>query len=244
MPPRHGRLTKKRRRIFGASSRRSRRVLLPKEICMAFWVRLMQVWAKRPLLSPKDKKPWPCVPLPKIHLRAPKKRRAWRVSTLCWGMSITRFPFSSRCCRYRVAVRCFLLLQRCDSIRSGTKSATTVVFRNWPQKRNRDVGKIFAELAVCGVKEAFASRCDGRKNVRRYSDFSALKIADSSSTKAVSFSSARTTNRFPSPRCASATKKVRPRESTAETQSQLQPALLGLSAMISQYLTRSIVIYV
>src|SRR6266699_7104712 len=34
-------------------------------------------------------------------------------------------------------------------------------------------------------------------------------------------------------RCASATKIVRPRESTAETQPQLQPALLRLSAIIS-----------
>src|SRR5260370_39149609 len=101
-------------------------------------------------------------------------------------MLITRFAFSTGCCRYRMAVRCSLLLQRCDSIRPGTKLETIPAFRNWPQKRNRDVGKIFAELAVCGVKEAFASRCDGRKNVRRYSNFSALKIADSSSTKAVS----------------------------------------------------------
>src|SRR5213596_3372040 len=38
------------------------------------------------------------------------------------------------------------------------------------------------------------------------------RIADSSSTNAVSFSSARTTKRFPSSRCASATKIVRPRE--------------------------------
>jgi hypothetical protein len=37
--------------------------------------------------------------------------------------------------------------------------------------------------------------------------------------------------------CASATKIVRPPESTVETQPQLQPALLRLSAMISQYFT-------
>src|SRR5438874_1143133 len=49
--------------------------------------------------------------------------------------------------------------------------------------------------------------------------------------------SARTTNRFPSPRCASATKIVRPLESKADSQPQLQPALLRLSAMISQYFT-------
>src|SRR6266567_9531433 len=62
-----------------------------------------------------------------------------------------------------------------------------------------------------------------------------VRIADSNSTNAVSFSSARTTKRFPSSRCASATKIVRPRESTVATQPQLQPARLRLSAMISQY---------
>jgi len=46
------------------------------------------------------------------------------------------------------------------------------------------------------------------------------RIADSSSTNAVNFSSARTTKRFPLPRCASATKIVRPLECTAETQPQ------------------------
>ena len=61
---------------------------------------------------------------------------------------------------------------------------------------------------------------------------SAARIADSSSTNAVSFSSARTTKRFPSSRCASAIQIVRPLESIAETQPQLQPALLRLSAMM------------
>ena len=42
-----------------------------------------------------------------------------------------------------------------------------------------------------------------------------------------------TTKRFPSSRCAPATKIVRPLESTAETQRQLEAALLRLSAMIS-----------
>jgi hypothetical protein len=45
--------------------------------------------------------------------------------------------------------------------------------------------------------------------------------------------------RFPSPRCASAIPTVRPCASKADTQPQLQPALLRLSAMISQYLTRA-----
>src|SRR5437867_11618887 len=38
---------------------------------MSIWVWPMQVWAKRRLLSPKDKKPWPRIPLPKIHWRGP-----------------------------------------------------------------------------------------------------------------------------------------------------------------------------
>src|SRR5712691_5159839 len=66
-------------------------------------------------------------------------------------MPITRFPFSNGCCRYRMALR---LLQRCcDSIRCGIKSATILVFRNWPQKRNRELGKLSSELAVCRVKQ-------------------------------------------------------------------------------------------
>src|SRR5437763_6963229 len=52
------------------------------------------------------------------------------------------------------------------------------------------------------------------------------RIAGSSSTNAVSFSSARTTKRFPSSRCVSTIQIVRPLESTPERQPQLQPALL------------------
>jgi hypothetical protein len=62
-----------------------------------------------------------------------------------------------------------------------------------------------------------------------------LRTVDSSSRKAVSFSSAHTTKGFPSPRCSSAIQIVRPLESIAETQPQLHPASLRLSAMISQY---------
>jgi hypothetical protein len=54
----------------------------------------------------------------------------------------------------------------------------------------------------------------------------------SSSRNAVSFSSARTTNRFPSSRCASAIQIVRPLESTAETQPQLQLALLEIVGLL------------
>src|SRR5438128_11928575 len=44
--------------------------------------------------------------------------------------------------------------------------------------------------------------------------------------------------RFPSLQCASAIKIVRPLESAVETQPQLHPALLRLSAIISQYFMR------
>ena len=46
------------------------------------------------------------------------------------------------------------------------------------------------------------------------------QIANSSSINAVSFSSAYPTKRFPSPRCASATKIVPPSKSTVETEPQ------------------------
>ena len=65
-----------------------------------------------------------------------------------------------------------------------------------------------------------------------------VRAADSSSTNAVSFSSARTTKRFPSSRWASTIQIVRPLELIAETQPQLQRALLRLPAMISQSFTR------
>jgi hypothetical protein len=47
------------------------------------------------------------------------------------------------------------------------------------------------------------------------------RIADSSSINAASFSSARTTKRFPAPRCEPAIQIVRALESIAETQPQL-----------------------
>jgi hypothetical protein len=50
------------------------------------------------------------------------------------------------------------------------------------------------------------------------------RTADSSSTNAVNFSSARATKRFPLSRCASTIQIVRPLESIAETQPQLQPS--------------------
>src|SRR6266581_4607262 len=66
------------------------------------------------------------------------------------------------------------------------------------------------------------------------------RVTLSSSTNALSFSSACTIKRFPSSRCASATKIVCPLELIVETQPQLNPAFLRLSAILSQYFTRRI----
>src|SRR4030095_6098478 len=57
-----------------------------------------------------------------------------------------------------------------------------------------------------------------------------VNTSRSSSTNAVSFSSACTIKRFPFSRCASATKIVCPLELIVEIQPQLNPALLRLSA--------------
>src|SRR5882724_1790186 len=65
-----------------------------------------------------------------------------------------------------------------------------------------------------------------------------ITIADSSSERSQLFIAC-TTKRFPLSRRASATKIVRPLESTVAMPPQLQPALLRLSAMISQYWTES-----
>ena len=68
-------------------------------------------------------------------------------------------------------------------------------------------------------------------------DKSSSRVTPSSSRNALSFSSARTTNLFPSSRCASAIQIVRPSESLAEIQPELQPDALSLSTMSSQYFT-------
>src|SRR5437016_191061 len=117
---------------------------------MPFWVWPMQVWAKPPLLSPKDKKLWPCIPLPKIHSRAPSKRRAWRISTLYWGMPIMPFPFSSGCCGYRMPLR--LLRHCCDSIRSGIKSGTILVFSSFVRTNSYEFGAV-PRLRGCEIRD-------------------------------------------------------------------------------------------
>jgi len=62
-----------------------------------------------------------------------------------------------------------------------------------------------------------------------------IQTALSNSRNAVSISSACTTNRCPSSRCASTIQIVRPSRSTAERQPQLQPALLRLSTPCHPY---------
>src|SRR6266545_3257905 len=71
MSPRRAPPTKARCRIFSARSRRSRRVLLPGMGRMLLWVGLMQVWAKPPRLSPKEKKLWPMQPTSKNAVDGP-----------------------------------------------------------------------------------------------------------------------------------------------------------------------------
>jgi hypothetical protein len=61
-----------------------------------------------------------------------------------------------------------------------------------------------------------------------------LRATDSTSTNAVSFSSACTTKRFPSPRCASAIQIVRPFESIAETQ---PPTPIGFAEIVGDDLS-------
>src|SRR6266498_70219 len=68
----------------------------------------------------------------------------------------------------------------------------------------------------------------------------ARRVAASSSTNAVNLSSACTTKRFPSSRCASATNVVRPLESIAETRRRLQPtAEIAVGASQRDYSSRN-----
>ena len=90
--------------------------------------------------------------------------------------------------------------------------------------RFKDISDDKVEIAVTKLK----SGCETRSQW----------TTDCQVPETPSFSSAHTTKRFPSSRCASATKIVRASESRAETQPQLQPALLKLSAIITQYFTR------
>jgi hypothetical protein len=111
--------------------------------------------------------------------------------------------------------------------------------KRWIRRRSvRETRAIARWIRTCGMG-VFAFGEFGRNLVCSSRQLAAsARVAASSSRKAVNFSFARTTKRWPSPRCGSATQTIRPLESTAETQPKLQPAFLRLSAIISQYFMR------
>src|SRR6266699_3830502 len=77
-------------------------------------------------------------------------------------------------------------------------------------------------------------KSSGRQQHSAFNLFSPLRVPKTRSTV-----HPRTTKRFPSPRCASAIQIVRPLELIAETQPQLQPALLRLSVALLIVVDRS-----
>src|SRR5438034_1027701 len=83
----------------------------------------------------------------------------------------------------------------------------------------RRLGRDAGVAGSGGGKGAGRDKEDSPKTIKVWP-----RIADSNSRNAVSISSACTTKRFPSSRCASAIQIVRPLESIAERQPQLQPA--------------------
>jgi hypothetical protein len=98
-------------------------------------------------------------------------------------------------------------------------------------------GRNFRDKAFCPFPQSRFVLDDTVPSVEkiasaRQAQSAQARTARSSSRKAVNFSSARTMNRFPSSRCASAIQIVRPLESIAETQPQLQLALLRLSVAL------------
>jgi hypothetical protein len=117
--------------------------------------------------------------------------------------------------------------------RTVNDCSTHIAFA-WNTGSTPGASKTFQPQA-CGLISIYCHRANSGHGcstsfVRRW-----VEIIRASSRNAVSFSSARTTNLFPSSRCASAIQMVRPSAFTAETQPQLQPDALSLSAMISPY---------
>src|SRR5215510_2388618 len=129
-------------------------------------------------------------------------------------------PFTD-CSSLERGIHRFFLSPRCVHFAiAGPEGAKNLAGKSPPLIRAR-----FATLSLAKIRAA--SQANSQQPL----------IADSSSINAVSFSSARTSKRFPS-RCASAIQVVRPSESKADTIPQLHPALLRLSAMVSQYFIR------
>src|SRR6266550_8508054 len=102
------------------------------------------------------------------------------------------------------------------------------------------VGCVLAKR--CGIRVAFSgiNFLAEHESIRYNAVHYGYSFEGDFSTKAVSFSSAPTTKREFSPRCRIDNEDFSPLQSTPDTQPQLQPALLRLSAMISQYFTSRI----
>jgi hypothetical protein len=154
-------------------------------------------------------------------------------------------PGDSGDCVYRRFVWTALLLSRVSSLRYDTRFCRHsdrrchwLLFWRRTAPINRPRGQERRCWRVKRTVKLYAIFYSFRWGVRyKATPFAGVQVAvaDSSSRNAVSFSSACTIKRPAPSRCASAIQIVRPRESIAETQPQLQPALLRLSAMISQY---------
>ena len=104
------------------------------------------------------------------------------------------------------------------------------------------IGRSFPILLVdtpwlIGLQFIVCIHVQGVVNDSKFSLNRWIQTALSNSRNAVSSSSARTIKCLPSPRCASAIQIVRSSQSKPETQPQLHPPLLRLSAMISQRVT-------
>jgi hypothetical protein len=74
-------------------------------------------------------------------------------------------PILKRLLQIRMALR--LLRRSSGSIRCGIKSATIRAFRNWPQKRNRELEGIFAALKRCYFSDSLVN--GGKFNERSLS---------------------------------------------------------------------------
>ena len=168
---RRARLSKKQRKIFSVDSRTSHRALLRRQIHMLFWVPPMQVWAKRPLLSPKAKKPWPCIPLPSIHGAAQSWRSEWQQIYARLGDADHAIPILKRLLQLPIG---FGLRRRCcGSIRSGTRSATIRVSKNSRGKAGLNSTAFrgvktaqFAQIVAAAVAIRSSNSCGARRVAR------------------------------------------------------------------------------
>ena len=113
-------------------------------------------------------------------------------------------------------------VQQHDDVTSLPVSLHTICAPNTGQisnaAANRPSNAVFIfRFALYSNPTVFAIKLTPTEHSRLYLIALTARVVDSSSKNAVSFSSARTTKRFPSSRCASAIQIVRPLESIAET---------------------------